>query len=197
MTKTNVKKAIAAYEKQCETAMNRLVAKIEPALIEACEKWGLDFRSGMGLWSIGFDGNHYKQRYRKDALTGNYYELGDARWLLDFLEPELVDALETSVDRECLGNWMNDVTPSKKRDWVVIEADDACLDEKCDVPKILASVSKIDDQKIYFGWLSRNAAEAIVNEYSEDWESGSQLLASLHELEKVDCHPLLNETVAA
>ena len=180
------KKAIDAYEKQCEKALDRLVKAIEPDLRQACERWGFDFFAGMGSWTIYFKEKHPEQKYRK--IEGHYHLLGDARFLLDFLEPELAEMLETAVENQSLGSLMNNIkVPKDDYDWVAIKADGWCLDRPIDKPpEIIASVNKMDAEYAYFGWIPKEVALIVVAEYNQDWDSGSQLLASLPSLVEED-----------
>lgn len=173
-------RAVKAYELQCEKALDRLIAKVEPDLKMACEKWGLDFCAGMGAWTFYFGGKSARQKYRK--VEGEYHLLGDPRFLLDFFEPELAEMLDTTVDnRQSLGSLMNNIEASREDyEWVAIKANEWCLDEPIEVPpEIITVVNSIEAEYAYFGWVPRVLAEAVVAEYNRDWDSGSQLLASL------------------
>lgn len=189
MKNKKYQQAIHTYESQCQKALDRLIKKIEPDLRQACEKWGFDFWADMGSWTLSFGGKHTTQKYRKSE--GRCYPLGDPRFLMDFLQPELADVLETKVDGESLGSLMPIFAPPKEDyEWVIIQADWSCLDEPTDVIEIIKSIDRrdgLDDSEYaYFGWVPKVLAEAVLAEYNRDWTSGSQLLASLPDLRPKD-----------
>jgi hypothetical protein len=176
-----LQKAIAAYEKQSQTIEQRLIDKIQPFVESACKKWGFEFCAGMGGYSFYAAEGRPTRPYMK--IDGQYFRLGDVNNLIDILEPELVGALEYSVDgRQSLGSLLDAVVIDKKAfEWVLIKVNGWCLDEPVDAPTIELDFDpkEIEKGMTYFGWTTRQLAEVVIKEYVQNWDVGSQLLASL------------------
>jgi hypothetical protein len=175
-----LKKAIAAYEKQAQAIEQRLIDKIQPFVDAACKKWGFDFCAGMGTYTFyAAEGRPSRPCVKID---GQYFRVGDANSLIDLLEPDLIDALEHYVDGRPIGSLLDDVRIDKESfEWVLIKAGAWCLDEPVAAPTIALDFDpkEIDNGMTYFGWTTRQLAETVINEYVQDWDVGSRLLASL------------------
>lgn len=174
-----IAKALERYEKDCLKAIDRLIDQVQPFLNSACDRWGWTFISGNGTWLLEFADQRNQVRLQKD-FDGRCVRIGDPTFLMDFLEPELSEALDSVVEnRQSLGSLMADYKPITEFDWVVIEADEWCLDREVELPAVIAATDLKKDGMTYFGLVPRHVAELVVKEFNQDWDSGSQLLGSL------------------
>lgn len=179
--KLKLSKAIAAYEKQVETAEQKLIDKVQPFVEDACKEWGFDFWAGMGRYGFAAAEGQPSQPCKK--IDGDYYQFGDADSLIQIIDPDLVYALDYSIEgRQSMGSLLSDVRiDASAYEWVLIKADDWCLNRPVELPTIEFDFdpAEIERGQTYFGWVTRQIAEVVIAEYAEDWDVGSQLLASL------------------
>lgn len=177
--KLKTAKVLERYENDCAKAVDRFIDRVQPFLNAACDRWGWTFSSGNGTWLLEFADQRNHVRLQKDS-DGRCVRIGDPTFLMDFLEPELSKALDSAVEnRQSLGSLMGDYKPIAEFYWVVIEADEWCLDREVELPTIVAATALKKEGMTYFGLVPRHVAELVVKEFNQDWDSGSQLLASL------------------
>jgi len=171
------KKLIENYEKTCEKAFVKLTEKIQPELQKSCEKWGFDFFAGNGTWFVSIQDFVFQNR-----MVGYYEQINTSLILLNFLQPELLEALRSRIDyRNDLGDQLEIVRVQRENyEYVGIAYDD-----ENEVLKLLTSVEfesvSADDleDKYYYGLTTRQIAEAIINEYSKDKDSAIEVLKCL------------------
>jgi len=175
-----LKNAVSVYEQQIESAEEKLIAKVKPHVVKACQRWGVNFCGAMGDYTF-YPPKAAKWRQPMRKREGQYVPIGEPNFLIDFLEPDLLDILATSVgNRTPLGSWLDriEVDPNNY-EWVVIEADEWALDEPREHIQILPHDYEFNSDWAYYGPVPKSIASRVVQEYQEDWDSGHQLLASI------------------
>ena len=177
----NYEKLIGNYEKACEKALTKLTEKVQPELQKSCEEWGFEFYAGNGTWFISIQDFIFQNK------VVEYYEYVDTSVvLLEFLEPELIEGLVLMIDHNnSLGNQLETVRLQRENyEYVGIAYDD-----ESEIMTLLTSTEfeSVSDNaledKYYYGLITRQIAEAIIDEYSKDKDSAIEVL---------ECLPCLN-----
>lgn len=159
-----IEKHIDAYDKECDKAYEKAIKgiskKIQPQIEKFCQKWGFDFFAGNTLWFL--------------KLNDEVFSCIHSCFILGFLEPELLETLESEFKRWSIGSLMEPVkTQSENYEWVVIAFDyDECspriltLDEFNEIDTCLGNFN-------YFGQVTRQIAEFFIQLFDEDQEGAA------------------------
>lgn len=171
MNKNKLESAIIKYETEISKAYDKLINTIRPDVEQICLKWGWEFYSGMGGWNIKIRQKTFKEKYN------NYYLMSDSRWLLDYFEKDLADILEKElVDRNTIGSCIGNISiPIEKYKWVWIKGTEDYA-ETYTTLTLISIDSELKENNVYFGPISIQLAESIIETYNSDIDTGSVLL---------------------
>jgi hypothetical protein len=177
----DARKIQQAFDKSVDLALDRAIKKVFPLVKEACDRWGLCFLAGNGGWTLdfmGIPGTYLFQAAPPVEGVGTLEITADPKWLFDYFEEKLVDCLEIDIGQCSLGSQLDNYAPSKKYKEVVIVGNKWYLDEpghSIKIEPLTGDRSKL----ITLGPISIELAQALLTEYENDWDTGSQLLGCL------------------
>jgi hypothetical protein len=181
-----LEKIKSKHSQMIEKADAWAVKAIEPELHKVCDRYGVEFCSGMGSWTFYFAGNPEQAMFRSDA-----------EYFIDVVEPELCSKLWINIDQ---GNTLGSITPSYcpskinqantlgtiTRSYnssafcnlILVGNEDPC-DVYCSELKIELVGTEVGKNESVFGLVCLETANIIKAKYEKDWEDGAQLLICL------------------
>lgn len=177
-------KLISKYEQQTQEANNTLFLEAQKIVDRFCEQWGLDFHPQKAEFLFNF--GHPYHRAVKAEKFGEYhlYSLGDPGYLLPFLDPDLLNFLQTDILGTPLGSWLNSYRCKNRLDWQVIVTNNACGDgpEPLEVKSFRSNLELASkDNQWILGPVSKPLCDLLVKAYQKDFDRHSENLVCLNE----------------
>jgi hypothetical protein len=150
----------AQYDKDVELAKDRLIKRIAPKLHAFCDKWGLGFISGNGVY----------------AFTCNLAQksIKDSELFLSYLDPSLKEALNVDVGQCCIGCQMKNYEQTGEFNYKFL-----CVETNYFPLRVFLSGSpSVNSSVDSYGPISEALAFAIEAKYKKDNQLGLDLITN-------------------